>query len=94
MDFFMMIPVAQAASAINDAKPVLGILSGVLNFLLSVIGVVGIIGVGISGFLYLTAAGDETQIRRAKQVGTTAAIGLVVALGALVLVTQLSSFFA
>ncbi len=82
------------AGTIDEAPDVTKILGNILNFLLSVAGIVGIIGVVISGFLYLTAAGDEEQIRKAKIGLTWSGIGIVVVLGALLLVTQIGKFFA
>ncbi len=93
MDSFL-IPVAQAASAINDAKPITTVLTGVLNFLLSVVGIIGILGVGISGLIYMTAGGDTKRVRLAKGILIGSIVGIVIALGALVFLTQVSSFFS
>ena len=90
----MIFPVAEAAGVITDAKPVSQILVSVLNFLLSVVGIVAIIGIVVAGILYLTASGDEKRMRLAKQAFTGSAVGLVAAIGALVLVTQLGNFFS
>ena len=93
MKTFMLINIAQAG-VITDAKPVSGILMNVLNFLLSVVGIVGIIGLVVAGIMYLSAAGDEKQMRTAKLIVIASVIGLVLALGALVIVTELSRFLA
>ncbi len=90
----MLISVAQAAGVITDATPVSQVLLNVLNFLLSVAGIIGILGVVFAGVLYLTASGDEGRVRLAKQALTASVIGLTVALGALLLVTQLGSFLS
>lgn len=82
------------AGTIEEAPDVAKILGNILNFLLSVAGIVGIIGIVISGFFYLTAAGDEEQIRKAKLGLTWSVIGLTVVLGALLLVSQIGKFFA
>ena len=79
------------AGTIEEAPDVT---KNILNFLLSVAGIVGIIGIVISGFFYLTAAGDEEQIRKAKLGLTWSVIGLTVVLGALLLVSQIGKFFA
>ncbi len=88
------IAVAHAAGVITDAKPISGILENVLNFLLSVVGVVAIIGLVVGSVIYLTAGGDEDRIRLAKMSLTASVVGLVLALGALVIVTQLGSLFS
>ncbi len=82
------------AGAIEDATPVAQILRNILNFLLSVAGIVGIIGLVVAGFLYLTAYGDEERIRQAKLMLTWSVIGITVVLGALLLVTQIGNLFS
>jgi len=82
------------AGAITDATPVAGILQNVLEFLLSIVGVLGIIGLVIAGFLYLSAAGNMRQTNLAKTMTVASLIGIIIALGALVIVSQLSKFFS
>jgi ABC-type cobalamin transport system permease subunit len=82
------------AGVITDAPPISSILSNVLNFLLSIIGVLGIIGLVISGILYLTAAGDEKRMRVAKNAMIGSVIGIIIALGALILTGQIATFFS
>jgi len=60
------------------------IISNILNWLLAIVGVVGIIGFVISGILYLTAAGNEDMIQKAKRAMTYSIIGVIVALSGLV----------
>jgi len=85
-------PTSTSGGVITNAKPITGILTNILNFLLSVLGVIGIIGLVTSGILYLTAGGDEGRLRLAKRIVTASGIGLIIALGSLVVVTQLTSF--
>lgn len=66
----------------------------VLNFLLSIVGVIALIMLVIGGIMYLTAAGDENRIEVGKKIVTYSIIGIAVALAALVLVTQVVTFFA
>ena len=82
------------AGVITDAKPVSSILIDILNFLLSIVGVFGIIGLVISGILYLTATGDEDRMHSAKNAMIGSVTGLIIALGALVLTGQVTSFFS
>lgn len=89
---FFETPIAHAG-VISDAPSVASILQNVLNFLLSIIGVLAIIAVVISGLLYLTAAGNPKQIESAKKLLFYAIIGIVVALGSLVIVSQIGEFF-
>lgn len=78
---------------INTAPDIVQIALNVLNFLLSITGVLGIIMLVAAGIAYLTAAGNEGQIETAKKMTKWAIIGIAVALGALVIVKQVANFF-
>lgn len=60
------------------------IVSGIMYWLLGIVGVVGVIGFAIAGILYLTAAGDEERINKAKNAMLYSIIGVIVALAGLV----------
>ena len=62
------------------AGSLLGIITNGMNYLLIVVGVLGVIGFVIAGIIYLTAAGDETQIDRGKRTMINSIIGIIVAL--------------
>jgi uncharacterized membrane protein len=59
---------------------ILNIVTNIMNWLLLVIGILGVIGFIIAGILYLTSAGDETAIERAKKAMLYSIIGVIVAL--------------
>ena len=80
-------------NAAAQGKTLLEILTNVLNFLLSVIGIIGIIMLIIGGLMYLTSAGDEERMNQGKSIVVYSLIGITVALSALVLVTQVVSLF-
>ncbi len=83
-----------AIDAAIVAAPTLSSLAlKVLNFLLSIIGVLAIIMLVIGGLIYLTAAGDENKAETGKKIVTYAVVGVSVALAALVITTQVASFF-
>jgi len=65
---------------------ILGIITNIMNWLLSLVGILGVIGFAIAGILYLTAAGDEGRIGTAKSAMTLSIIGVVVALLGLVII--------
>ena len=92
-DFFS-IDRAAAAGVITDATPLASILLNVLQFLLSIAGILGIIGLGVSGALYFFAAGDQKRIALSKRSALASVLGIVIALGAWVLITQLAAFFS
>ncbi|MCX6761564.1 MAG: hypothetical protein NTY33_01840 [Candidatus Moranbacteria bacterium] len=66
------------------------IATNVLNFLLSITGIIAIISLVIAGGMYMTSYGDDTRIGTAKKIGTYAIIGIVVALVSLIAVQQVS----
>ena len=70
-----------------------GILQNVLNFLLSMVGILAIIMLVIGGLLYFAAAGDEKRADTAKSIVKFSIIGIAVSLAALVIVTQIANFF-
>jgi hypothetical protein len=62
------------------------IIERVMLWLLGIVGIVGVIAFAIAGLLYLTSAGNENQIEKAKKAMLYAIIGVVVSLGGLVVV--------
>ena len=63
---------------------VFNIIKGIMNWLLAIVGIFGVIGFAIAGILYLTGAGDEERINKAKSAMMYAIIGVIVALVGLV----------
>lgn len=93
MFFSFLISVAHAG-VITDAPTVSTILGNVVTFLLSIVGVLAIIGIVISGILYLTAAGDMRRISLAKAGLVTSIIGTIIAFGAMILLSGINQFFS
>lgn len=65
----------------------------ILNFLLSIIGILALIMMIVSGIMYLTSAGNETRMKQARGIFTASLIGIAVAMASLVLVTAVARFF-
>ena len=63
---------------------IFGIVENILYWLLAIIGIVSIIGFLIAGILYLTSAGEETQITKAKSAMKYSIIGVIVGLSGFV----------
>ncbi len=81
------VPVAQAGlTSVASQAP--GIAKGsifdmalkFINFAITAIGVLGVIMFIYAGFMYMTAAGDEAKVTKAKNAMTYAIVGLVVAM--------------
>ena len=56
------------------------IIINIMRWLLIIVGFIGVIGFVIAGILYLTAAGDDSQMERAKNSMVWSIIGVIVAL--------------
>lgn len=80
-----MINIAQAG-VITDAPNLTEVLMRVLDFLLTVAGMLALIGLIISGITYLVSSGDEKLIAIAKKSFNYSIIGMAVVLGALVII--------
>lgn len=59
---------------------IFGIIKNIMNWLLAVVGILGVIGFAIAGILYLTAAGDEGRIEQAKSAMMYSILGVIVAI--------------
>ncbi len=68
-----------------------GVINMVVNWLLSLLGILGIAGFVVAGIMYIVAAGDKDSIDRAKKVMTFSIIGVVVGLLGLVVVNTIDS---
>ena len=71
-----------------------GIIKNVMNWLLMMVGILGVIGFAIAGILYLTAAGDDERIKQAKSAMIYSIIGVVVAMLGMVILRAVSTMLA
>lgn len=84
-----LINIAQAG-VISDAPRISQLLLNILNFSLQILGLVAIIGIVISGIFYLTSFGDEERVKFAKKSLLYSIVGVVVALGGVVIIKTIS----
>lgn len=63
-----------------------GVLSGILSWMLVIIGIIGLISFIVSGFMYLTAYGDSGQAEKGKQGMMYSIIGMVIALSGFIII--------
>lgn len=68
------------------------IISQTLAWLLGILGFIAVIGFVISGILYLTAAGNDTQLEKAKNAMTYSIVGVIVALMGWVIVQAVNTW--
>jgi len=59
---------------------IVDILQNFMYWLLAVVGILGVISFIISGIMYLTAAGNESQIERAKKTMIYSIVGVIVSM--------------
>ncbi|MBI2473445.1 hypothetical protein HYV70_02745 [Candidatus Uhrbacteria bacterium] len=71
---------AIGTDATNNDLPTL--IGNIISALLSVLGIIFVVLVVYAGFLYLTAAGDDTKVKKAKTLLTQSIIGLVIIVAA------------
>ncbi len=62
------------------------IITGILTWLLTIFGVIGILGFVISGAMYILAAGDEKTMETAKNAMKYSIIGVIVGLAGFVII--------
>lgn len=68
-----------------------GIIARFLLWILAIFATLALIAFAISGVMYLTSAGSETQIDRAKRVMVWAIVGIVTALSGLIILTAITN---
>lgn len=90
MKLLSLIATVEASGPIDTAPRIASVLTNILEFLLSIVGVLGILGLVIAGVLYLSAAGDARRVAWAKKAMLGSVVGLVIALGGLVLIRTLA----
>lgn len=66
--------------------PLKDIIMGVLDWLLTIVGIIAVIALVISGFQYYMVATDEKMLETAKKTARAAVIGLVVALSGVIFI--------
>ncbi len=83
---------------VNDfglpAGSITGIVTGILIWLLTIFGVIGIIGFVISGAMYILAAGDEKAMETAKNAMKYSIIGVLVGLSGYVIIQAVAAILS
>lgn len=92
-EIYTILGAKEIPGEVSAAPTIAQIAFKVLDFLLSIVGVLAIIMLIVGGIMYLTAAGNEDQIDKGKKLIKYAIIGIVIALAALVIVKQIATFF-
>ena len=77
-------PAPEVETGLPDA-PIRTIIENFMQWLLIIVGILGVIGFAIAGIMYLTAAGDEDRIKQAKSAMIFSIVGIIVALLGLII---------
>lgn len=75
-------------SAISSATPLAEIIANVLDFMLTMVGVLAIIGFTISGIMYVTSAGDSSKADTAKKMMLYSIIAVAVTGAGMIILKQ------
>lgn len=75
-------------------KPIEDVTTNLMQWFLYIFGMLAIIAFTVSGIMYLTAAGDENQIDKAKRQMIYSVVGVIVALSALIILNAISDWLA
>lgn len=78
------------ASDLPDER-IYDIVENLMMWILGIFGFIGIIGFVISGIMYLTAAGNDDQITKAKAAMKWSIVGVIVGLGGLVIIWAINN---
>ncbi|MEI8103518.1 MAG: hypothetical protein WCG84_01275 [Candidatus Moraniibacteriota bacterium] len=84
--------ISNAQSGGTPSGTIFGIIKTTMNWLLGILGFLGIIGFVIAGILYLTAAGDEKRMEKGKNTMIWSITGVIVALLGFVIIQAATSW--
>lgn len=68
------------------------VLANLMKGLLALVGVIAIIGFVVAGIMYITAAGDDENMKKAKKMMVYSITGIVVALIGWIILTAISTW--
>ncbi|MFA6383643.1 MAG: pilin [Parcubacteria group bacterium] len=81
---------SDTSGLLGSAPSLKTIAERILDLLLSIVGILGIIGLIIGGGFYLTAYGDEDRVKKGKDVVAASLVGIIIAAAALIIVRQIA----
>jgi len=81
-DFGLRDTAQKAGLPVSDSISPVAVASTIINTLLSLVGVIALIVIIYAGFTWLTSAGNEEKVTKAKKLLASAVIGVAIILGA------------
>lgn len=76
------------ANLIRDATPIVDIVTNVMNFALTLVGMLAIIGFTISGIMYISAGGDSSRAQTAKRMMIYSIVAVTITGASLIILRQ------
>lgn len=73
----------------GGSQDITGILKNIMQWLLGIVGILGIISFAVSGFMYLMAGVNEKMSENAKNGMVFSIIGIIVALSGLIIINAI-----
>lgn len=89
LEEILFLPRVTMAGVISDAPNLPHVFLNILNFLLSIVGIIAILSAVVAGMMYFFSAGDSSKAEQAKKYVWASVVGLLIALGALIIVRQI-----
>lgn len=71
---------------------IVGLLTSLLKWALTILGILGVLGFVVAGILYLTAAGEEDRIKKAKSAMVFSIVGVVVGLAGVIIMNAIQNW--
>lgn len=90
----MLSPMIAYAGVISDAPRVTTILMNIVTFVLSIVGIVAILALGVAGIMYLFSSGDPSVVSQAKRYAWASITGIVIASAAFIIIQQVTKLFS
>ncbi|OGF25419.1 hypothetical protein A2331_01225 [Candidatus Falkowbacteria bacterium RIFOXYB2_FULL_34_18] len=66
------------AAGFGEPKSIAEIIGGLIGVFLSLLGIIFLVLIIYGGFIWMTSAGNETKVLKAKKILTNAVIGLII----------------
>lgn len=84
---------AQVPASVSAAKSATEVAQGILNFLLSITGLLAMLMMVIGGLMFFAAAGDEKRAETAKNIVKYSIMGVALAVTSLIIIRTIAGLF-
>ena len=77
---------------VKDSKPILKFINLAVNAVIAVLVIIGLITIVIGGYTYMTAAGDASKVKLAKEMIIAALAGIFLSLVSVIILNTINSY--